>query len=534
MKKTLFYNCKVYSSNENAPLSDAFIVEDKKITWVGVLENLPSENDITEKVDLQGRRVLPAFIDSHMHPIILAEFSRQISALPPKVNSIKDLIDEIRKVRESQGRDKWILGWGYDEGKFAEHRPPTRYDLDKGAEDAPVCITRTCVHIKCVNSKALELAGIDRNTKDPEGGEIERDENGEPTGILKENARNLLAGVLPETTKEDHIENLLNLDKILLSQGIVAVTDMANLDQGDYYSIYNDAVKEGFKQRVSMYYLWDYYYKDKDYNIPMEHRDKNKQIFVSGLKLIGDGSVSGHTAWMSRHYLGSEDDYGMPVCSDEQIDTAVEFCKKEHMQLSMHAMGDKTIARVVDRVYDEEPWVDDVPYIRLEHLTYPSDDSVNKMVEKGIANVTQPIFLYSEIESYLNNLGEEWTKETYPVASMLSKGAIVSLSSDAPATAWATPSDPMPGIKCAVTRLAYNGQDCGQQEKVTIRQAIDLYTKEAAKVCGFKDLGEIKEGYRGSFIVLDRDILTVKDEDIDKVKVLKTYVDGSCEYSYDN
>ena len=111
-----------------------------------------------ERVDLQGRRVIPGFVDAHMHPLMLADYSRQISALPPKIRSIEELIQAVREKREEQGPGKWCLGWGYDEGKFAERRSINRWDLDKGCSDSPVSIVRTCGHIRCVNSKALELA----------------------------------------------------------------------------------------------------------------------------------------------------------------------------------------------------------------------------------------------------------------------------------------------------------------------------------------------------------------------------------------
>lgn len=118
--------------------------------------------------------MIPGLIDAHMHPMMLADYSRQISALPPEVGSIEELVEKIRERRMRQKPGEWILGWGYDEGKFAEKRSITRYDLDRGCSDAPVSVVRTCGHIRCVNSKALELAGIDRSTPDPEGGEIER------------------------------------------------------------------------------------------------------------------------------------------------------------------------------------------------------------------------------------------------------------------------------------------------------------------------------------------------------------------------
>lgn len=164
------------------------------------------------------------------------------------IAEIKTKAQQLRK----DNKNEWILGWGYDEGKFAEKRSITRWDLDEGTEDFPVAIIRTCGHIRCVNSKALALAGIDKNTKDLEGGQIERDEFGEPTGVLKENARNLVLPYIPELNEAEKVQNLVDLGDLLTSQGIVAVCDMGNLDKSDNYTYYKEAIAKGFKQEVSM------------------------------------------------------------------------------------------------------------------------------------------------------------------------------------------------------------------------------------------------------------------------------------------
>lgn len=527
----IYVNGKIFTSDEENLYAEAMLVQDGVIRKVGnrkETEKLASSG--CRIVDLQGKRVIPGFVDAHMHPVMLADYSRQISALPPKIYSIEDLIHAVQEQREKQGPGKWCLGWGYDEGKFAEHRSITRWDLDKGCSDSPVSIIRTCGHIRCVNSKALEIAGIDRNTPDPEGGEIERDENGEPTGVLKENARNLITPFIPAEEREQAVKNLTELGDLLTSQGIVAVTDMGNLDEGDNYFLYKEAAEKGFLQEVGVYYMWDFFMDKDNFHIPAERFDKKQQIFVSGLKLIGDGSVSGKTAWMAEPYLNSES-CGISVCSDRQMETAIEFCKKYHCQLSMHAMGTKAIERIVDRAAEEEKWNSGAePYVRVEHLTLPSQDSIDKAVIKGIGFVTQPVFLYAEIESYLKNLGEERMKTCYPIRHMLDSGVKLCLSTDAPATSWAVPSDPFPNIKAAVTRRAYDGTDCGYEQAIDIETAIILYTKKSAEMVGFDRLGQLREGYKADFLILDKDIMKIPGDQIDSVKVEKTYIGGKCVY----
>jgi len=523
-----FKNGKIFTSNKDMPYAESFIVENGIIIWIGKEKDMPEIN--CEKTDLQGKRVIPGFVDAHMHPVILADCAQKISCLPPVARSIEELIAAIKEEAKTKKPGEWIQGWGYDEEKFAEHRAPNRWDLDKASTDHPIELLRSCSHVRSVNSKALELAGITKETPDPSGGEIDRDENGEPTGILRENARHLVGEILPEKSREQQVQGLVELGELLLSQGIVAVTDMGNLDSVDYYDYYIEAAEKGFKQELGMFYIWDLIRKNPDFKWDQERSDRSKQIHMNGIKIIADGSVGGRTAWMNQPYKGTTDEYGISVCTDEEIDSAMDFCKENKCQLSVHAMGMRTIDRILKRTYQEKPWIEGLPHIRIEHVTDPSEEAVKKAADSKIAFVTQSIFMYSEIESYMNNLGLEWIERIYPIQHMLDSGVKVALSTDAPATSWAVPSDPFPNIKCAVTRYAYDGTDCGRNNCINIETAIEMYTKEGAEIACFEKLGQLREGFKGSFVILSEDILNVAGEDIDRVFVEETYINGDCVY----
>ena len=247
----LYFHGKIFTSDKENLYADAMIVEDGVIRWIGREDQAPEGT--YKRHDLKGACVIPGLVDAHMHPMMLADYSRQISALPPEVHSIEELVEKIRERRKHQKPGHWIQGWGYDEGKFKEKRSLNRYDLDRGCSDAPVSIVRTCGHIRCVNSMALKLAGIDRNTPNPEGGEIERDSSGEPTGVLKESARNLVTKWLPEDSREDKIRKLVDLGNLLLSQGITAAADMGNLGPGDNLPLFREAARKGWKQKTAVY-----------------------------------------------------------------------------------------------------------------------------------------------------------------------------------------------------------------------------------------------------------------------------------------
>ena len=178
-------------------------------------------------------------------------------------------------------------------------------------------------------------------------------------------------------------------------------------------------------------------------------------------------------------------------------------------------------------MYEEEPWIKlPVPTFRVEHITMPSDTAMDRAAKSGIPFVTQPVFMFAEIESYLENLGHEWTKECYPIRTWLDRGIRTALSTDAPATAWAEPYDPFINIQAAVTRKAWDGTDCGQDQRISLEDAIRLYTAESGPMMGFRDIGVLKEGYAADFVVLRDDIFSQDEDKISEVKVDETYING--------
>ena len=540
----LYINGKIFTSDADRPYAQAMAVKDGRIAWVGSdteAEAADIAADCAQTIDLGGKRILPGFVDCHMHAIMLADFAQQISVLPPEIYSITDLQAAIRRVREEQGEGQWILGWGYDEGKLAENRAPNRRDLDEACSDSPVVVQRSCTHIWAVNSKALELAGITKDTSDPEGGRIGRDEQGEPDGILYETATYLVMELLPVKTVEDMADDLVKLGDILCQQGVTTVTDMGEDVSDKYGDIFRSAMARGFKNRASAYCSWRFVQQQGDAVVTDDPDFMGEGRFrLVGVKMIGDGSVSGRTAWCDVPYLpvpgteaaAGEPECGMPVCTEEEILAALEFCKKHKCQLSIHCMGAKAIDRAVDLTWQEKPWMTDaaVPSVRLEHVAMPTPQAVKRSAEAGIAWATQPIFLYSEIESYQKNMPPERVGENYNIADWQEAGVQFAFSTDAPATSWATPSEPFANLKGAVTRKAWNGEDCGQRHRVDIETAIRLYTAEAGPIAGFTDVGMLKEGYMADFIVLDRDILEIPAEEIDQVRVDETWIGGEKVY----
>ncbi|WP_102347576.1 amidohydrolase [Bacillus sp. Marseille-P3661] len=525
--RQIFFNGKIFTANPNHPYASAMLICD------GVIEKVADEKEMMDydgdRINLQGRRVLPGLIDAHLHPLWLAKATKQVACTPPLVRSIEDMIQELRKQRIGQAPNNWIEGWGYDEGKLTDQRAPTRWDLDKVSQETPVVVTRTCTHIISVNSAALNLAGITESTENPPGGQIDKDLNGKPTGILRESARYLVLDIMPELSIEDSAALLAELSPNLLKHGITAITDLMCLREPiDYLELYKQARNQGLKQRAVLYYIWDEIKKHP--NLDKNTTCKEKAVHIGGIKLFADGSVSGRTAWVSESFKGNDKGYGIATTSKEELVAAAQAAEQNAIQLVVHAMGDKAIDLIIDTFYDKKGWLTDLPSIRIEHAAMPTKETIRRAAKTNIAFVPQPIFIFAEIESYINNLGVDRTIQTYPFRSMLDAGIKVAFSSDAPATAWSDPANPFIAIKSAVTRTAYDGTDTGHEQRIDVHTAITLYTRLAQEITGIPKIGQLKEGYHADFIVLDRDIFNVNMEEIDRVIVDETYMGGTLVY----
>lgn len=526
---TLYINGRIFTSDDNNPFVNSMAVKDGKIVWTGAIADV-NIGEAKSVVDLDGRCVVPGFIDSHQHCLKMANSQNSLLVLPPNINSIEELIENVSRVREEQGPGIPVYGWGYEEGKLAELRTPTKDDLDRAVTDVPVIIFRTCGHVCSVNSKALELLKITAETPDPVGGQIGHDENGEPNGILYENAATASRVLLPVLTSEDTAENLVSYGRLLASQGVTTVSDMGGEMGLDHNEIFDLAIAKGFKTKVGFYYRWSLAKDDPDYLRDPSAQDPERQIRMAGIKLLGDGSIGGKTAWFHEAYPGTEN-YGAPVCTNEEIEEAMAFCRKHQCQLAVHAIGDKAVDRCLDYFCGEPTWTPaPVPTFRVEHAGTATPKAVRRAVASGVAFNGQPIFLYAEITSHVGSLGLERTQKAYPMKSWMEAGLQCCISTDSPATSWVTPTDPFVSLKAATTRIAWDGTDCGQDETISLEDAIKLYTRESAIVLGYTNTGVLAPGYCADFVVLDRDIFQIPCDQLDQVKVQETYINGERVY----
>lgn len=519
-----FVNGKIFVGTSGTDFATAFKVKDGRISWIGQTDQI----DDPDAIDLHQQTVLPGLIDCHTHPKYIADALHGTACTPPNVNSIKEMITALKQSPQlGQGPDIWIEGWGFDETKLAEHRSPTVDDLDQVTTEQPIFIYRSDCHSSVGNSKALELAGIDKDTPDPKGGKIEHFADGRPNGFMREVAASqLLIRAKSAQSYAGDVQNMVNSSTHYLENGIVAIGEMmGRLKPYTTLQLYQDAVKQGFTPRASIYYVYDEL--DPGQNLEPAGDD---QLRVAGIKIFMDGSISGETADNSIPYPSGK--RGVLLTNQAKLKTAVEFAKEHHLQAAIHAMGDAAIQLVLDTTCNMEPWLDDMPSIRIEHASLLSDqmfDQINHAkMHYGLS--TQPIFFFAEDESYRTYLTPEQFKQAYRIKSMLNSNALTTLSSDAPCTPWAEPDSPFYSIYAAVTRRAANDDVVNEAEAISVPQAILGYTKWAAEIGGFTHNGTLEVGKSADFVILNKDIFTVPADELTQVRAKETWFKGQCVY----
>ncbi|MGO1849230.1 MULTISPECIES: amidohydrolase [unclassified Microbacterium] len=520
MTTHMFTNAKVFTGDSETGFASAFRVVDGTIDWVGDAAEVVGEGS----VDLGGRTVLPGLIDSHTHPALIAGTAAAVECFPPAVTSVDALVETLRAHAASTSGEEWILGRGFDETRFPERRMPTIADLDQVSADRPVLVWRCDAHSAVCNSEALRLAGIDADTPDPEGSRFERDDAGRPNGVLTEIAAvSAVTSVIPPPTREEQIATILTFGEDLASRGIVAVCDLLSTRIDDPLGVFREAASRGLRTRVALYPGWDPEHPLAD----LAPGDTAGRIRVAGVKVVLDGAYSNRTAWVHEPYPESCD-HGLRLVADDDVLAAADWARRNGVQLAVHAMGDRALDRVIELFADREPWLDDVPSVRIEHATLVSDDRAERMraarMSFGIA--THTVFFFAEYDGYETALRAEQVPDAYPISRLFGTIEALALSSDRPATAWSGADDVMLSIEAAVRRMAHNGTEFGADAAVTVPQAVLLYTGRARLLSPLHGVGRLAPGFDASFAVLDRDVFTVPEDEIASVRVAETWIDG--------
>ncbi|EOD00437.1 amidohydrolase [Caldisalinibacter kiritimatiensis] len=545
MGSLLFYNGNILTMNEKCNDEiEAVVVKEDKIIYTGnYKESLKYTNHDTLNIDLKGRTLLPGFNDSHMHLISygLSKYKVKLN----EVNSIKELQEKLlehMKNEEVKIFKDWVVGSGWNHENFIEKRLPTKEDLDKVISDRPMFLSRACYHMCVVNSKALELAGISKDTKDPEGGKIDRDPiTGEPTGILRENAIYLVYDLIPFTNdiqeiKKIIIESIKDANKV----GITSI----QTDDFSHLKSY-DKIIEAYKQlrnqnklnaRINLQMLLkDKKMLEKFLKLGIKTGDGDKWVRFGPLKLLADGSLGSRTAALEEPYSDDNTTNGVLIYSDEELKEIIEIAYTNGLQIAVHAIGDRCMNQVLtiyESIYKKYPKKD--PRFRIIHSQICSEKILKKMRKLNVIADVQPIFIKTDMYMAEERIGTERMKWSYCWYQMLNKGIILSGGSDSPVE----PFNPLLGIYSAVTRQDLHGKPKGgwyAEEKVKLQEALKIFTKNSAYCTYEEDIkGMIKEGMLADMVVLSDDITKISQSAIKDLKVDMTIVNGNIVYTRKN
>jgi len=521
----VFVNGEVVTINPDDEVAEAVAVEEEKVLAVGTAEEILSlRGPQTRVVDLKGNSLLPGFIDSHLH-MLLYGTNRLGVDCKNGVGSVGEIVDRLAEQASATPEGEWVRGWGYNDQKLAEGRHPTREDLDRVSTDHPIIAGRTCGHISAINSKALKLLGITRETPDPEGGKIERDGAGEPNGVLKETAH-MSAFQESRYSPEQMVEAMGIANDDFVRLGITSVHDAGGYGPEQMRAMYRAVAGGSVKVRV--YAMVCSLSRSEEFVEKMVAAGLvtgvgDERFAIGPAKIFTDGSSSGPTCATREPYTSDPDDSGILYYSQEEIDGILGLAHEAGFQITAHAIGDRAVEMVtncIGKALREHPREDHRH--RVEHAGMVPPDLMDRMQSLGIVPIPNPAFFYEFGEGYEKNYGER-VEHMFPLADYAERGIVAASGSDAPVTV----PDPMRGIYCAVTRRTGSGQAVGLSQRTTLAHAIRSFTLNGAYASFEEDRkGSIEPGKLADLLVLDGSILQTPPEDLLTMRPILTMIGG--------
>jgi len=537
----IYMHANVYTGvPSNTPFSsidreEAIAVRGERVQAVGKnLDIQKLKGPETQVIDLGGHFVMPGFNDAHLH---LADAGMQ--KLTVDLTGVKTLEEFRQRVAAKVATAKpgeWILGGGWDETLWPIKTLPSRWDLDQVSDEHPVFLDRVDGHLAVANTRALQLANITLASKDPEGGKIDRDENGQPTGILREGAQKAVRAVIPQPTHEERRHGIEVALADLAEHGVTSAQDYS--PNWENFQIYEDIEKEGkLTARISEWLPFndsvDELKTKRD-----SHPQSDLMLHTGMLKGFMDGSLGGHTAALLEPYADDPKNSGLPQYDAAKLNDMAKERVLAGFQLGFHAIGDKGVQMALDAFAEAEkaakegkvkaPNGGDDFRLRVEHAQVVTPAQIAQFKQLKVIASMQPSHLLTDIRWAEDRLGAKRAATSYAWAAFLNKGVTLAFGTDDPVE----PVSPFRGLYAAVTRKSVDGkQEYFPEQKITMDQAIAAYTTGSA-FAEFeeKEKGKLVPGMLADFVVLDRDVTASSAEKVLATKVLRTVVGGKTVY----
>ncbi len=518
----------VVTMDEAAPRVEAFAVKNGAVVALGTTREIEARYAAPDVLDLKGRTVLPGLIDAHGHVMGLGRALRSLDLVGTEsAEAIAALVADAAASRPPGG---WITGRGWDQNDWLAKAFPTHGVLDRAAPEHPVWLTRVDGHAGWANARAMELAGITRDTPDPDGGRIERDEDGEPTGVFVDNAQALMAEAIPTPDDAEREARLGAAQARILEVGLTGVHDMGvNLAELEVYRRWADEGRLAFRAVV---YLGadretlDWWDAGEWTAPPTDH----PHLVVRGLKMYADGALGSRGAALLAPYSDDPGNTGLLVTRPDSLRALVSRAFAKGLQPAIHAIGDRGNQVALDAYEAGLPAAGPDPRPRVEHAQVVALEDIPRFGALGAVASVQPTHATSDMYWAEDRVGPERIRGAYAWRRLREAGAMMACGSDFPVES----ANPFYGLYAAVTRQDQKGWPEGgwrPEERMTREEALRCFTMDAAHAAFLEaEVGSLSPGKRADFVVLDRDYFAVPAEEIWRIRVLRTVVDGETVY----
>ena len=503
----IFGNARLPTLEPWKPSTEFVAVKGGKIVGVGDAGEAPQfRGSATREIDCQGMALLPGFIDPHCHLFALASSLRGVDCRPDRVGSIPDIVEAIREAANGTAEAQWVRAFGYDDFYLAERRHPTRWDLDAATPHHPVRLDHRTGHACVLNSRALQMLDISRETPDPADGVIERDEDtGEPTGVLYEMADYVRSMIGTSRSEDDFLEGIRGANRLLLSKGITAVQDASpGNDLRRWQTFHRLSTQGHLTPAVNM--MVGASLLDSFVDAGLSPGSEDGALRLGAVKLmltLTTGSLSP---------------------PQDELQEAVLRAHKMGFQIAIHAVEEEAVEAAVEAIiHAQKAFPNESTRHRIEHCSECPPRLVEELRKVRAVVVTQPAFIHHYGEKYRSLIYDAYVPNLYPVASLVGAGIIVAAGSDAPVTY----PDPLMSIFASVTRRTKGGDILSPSQRVTVQTAIKMHTINAAYACFDEgNRGSIAVGKQANLVLLDEDITATEPEAIRDARVVMTVVAG--------
>ncbi|HEX2619815.1 MAG TPA: amidohydrolase [Phototrophicaceae bacterium] len=523
----ILYNGNIVTLDGKIKKAEALAISSGRIVAIGDdSEILDLATASTIRENLGGRTVIPGLVDAHIHWKWTARTLQEVDLY--EVPSRKIALERVAARTTDLPQGEWIIGQGWTQEAWDDRQFPTAAELDTVTPHHPAYLRAKSAHAFWVNSFALRVCGIDRDTPDPEGGYIGKDEHGNPNGMLYENAGKLITAHIPVITAEESASHMLEAQKLALASGLTGIHDYDGPDCLTALQLLRDRGQLGLRVVKNVNKEWIHH----AYALGLRWGFGDDWIRIGGLKIFSDGALGPRTALMLKNYEGEPDNLGVRVTDVEEMLTLVSEASAAGLPSTIHAIGDRAMREVLDvfeAVRAEEAQRGELPTSRrhrIEHVQVIHPDDIPRMAKLNIIASMQPIHATSDYRMADRYWGDR-SKWAYNARVQLDQGVTVAFGSDSPVD----PFEPLRGIHAAVTRQRPDGSPGENgwypENRLTVDEALRAYTIGAAYAAGTERYqGRLAPGYLADLVVLDQDLYKVTPADILDIQIHATMVGG--------